>query len=134
MSKTTKIILGLIGGALLVAYSVIRMGGSEYVVQTYSIPDDSRGLFCHNGYNSVSVIQGSGGPIGCYVNPCNGGAQQYFTATNIGSGCGGTYDEQLSCAIDNCIGGVSADGPFSQEELVKAINENTMVTQEASRR
>lgn len=140
MSKTTKIILGLIGGGLLVAYSIIRMNGSEYLVQTYSIPGDERGLFCHNGYNGVSVVTGAGGGVvGCYASPCGGGSQQFFaTTSHPGDGCGSSgssYDQQLSCTIDNCIGtGIPTPGPFSEEELVKNLNENTNTTQERSRR
>jgi hypothetical protein len=105
----------IIGGSIL----ALILGG-VLMVKPYKPSKDIvhdvplKEMFCHNGYNSVSLItDAGGGVVGCELKKCDGsGADYYETSGDPGVACGSSdLNVEVSCVIDTCMG--SATSPFS---------------------
>lgn len=125
MSKSLqKMLLAFIAAGLIITWVVVRVNGQEFTIETIEMPAGERDNYCHNGYASVNTIYNAqGGVVGCYANPCGGGEATYFeTTTHPGQGCGGgTYEQQLSCTIDNCIGNDTGISPLTEMEYDRVM-------------
>jgi hypothetical protein len=125
MSKTTKIILGIIGAGIVISFGIIRMNGKEYNIETITYQNEGREQHCYNGVGAVSTIKNSGGAVvGCVTYGCGGLENGYYeTTTHPGNGCsGGTTQEQFECTVDNCIANGLGENPLTQDEMQKALH------------
>lgn len=125
MSKTAKIVLGLVGGAILVAYSIIRIGGQQFKITNITFIPEDREAYCYRGVGSISVLTS---PDGCVMRDCNGAEIGYTQLAQApGNGCstfGSTEQAQWECTVDNCLAGASMENPIPQEELEKSLAKN----------
>lgn len=117
MSKVAKIVLGVTGGAILIAYSLVRLGGDEIGIIYLPSSEDGREWSCHRGVCAISALTS---PTGCVMYDGNGVEIGYTALSQPpGAGCSGTPQQQFECAVDNCLAGQPMPNPVEQEQLDK---------------
>ncbi len=126
MSKTTKIILGILAAGLIISFGIIRMNGREYQVKTVSYQDENREQYCYRGVGSIATTSVGGVINGCYLYNCDGVELGYYeTATDPSAGCGGSEQYQFECLVDNCAAGTLGTSPLTEAEKEKGKNSET---------
>jgi hypothetical protein len=119
MKNRKKIIGGSIVALILGGVLMVKPYKPAPVVHDIPLKE----MFCHNGYNGVSLVTNAqGGVVGCELKKCDGsGADYYETSGDPGVACGSSdLNIEVSCVIDTCMGG--ATNPFSTTYYDKAVN------------
>ncbi len=106
------------GGVFIANQSSVKITGETDFV---GLDDTNRALDCYNGYDSVTLLSGSGGTgYTCRLGMCDGGAAYFSVPQGVFSDCAAqsyTTPEQLTeCKIDACVGGSSQSSVFTESQ------------------